>query len=81
MAEIEVQTSIVGPGDIAVVTMLEQALPVVTGVVGGPPGVQGPPGEKGDQGDPGTDVVAIPYNEWPPTETQSNTLYLRLAPT
>jgi hypothetical protein len=41
----------------------------------GPPGKPGPPGPEG-----GTPVVAIPYDEWPPTDPLPDTLYLRLAP-
>lgn len=44
---------------------------------GGLPGPQGPPGPIGPSG---TMVVAVPYDQWPPADPQSNTLYLRLAP-
>lgn len=31
-------------------------------------------------GPPGTTVIAVPYNQWPPVDPQPDTLYLRLAP-
>lgn len=43
-------------------------------------GLPGPVGPPGPQGPSGTMVVAVPYDEWPPADPQSNTLYLRLAP-
>jgi hypothetical protein len=47
-------------------------------VTAGTTGPQGPPGPAGPEG--GTPVVAVPYNQWPPTNPLPNTLYLRLAP-
>ena len=44
------------------------------------PGNPGPKGDPGPVGPSGTNVVALPYNEWPPVDPQPNTLYLRLAP-
>ena len=29
---------------------------------------------------PGTQIIAVPYDEWPPASPQANVLYLRLAP-
>lgn len=79
--EIDVQTTLVGPGDIAVVTLLEQPLAIATTVMGGPPGAQGPAGPPGPQGpEGGTDIVSVPYDAWPPANPQPDTLYLRLAP-
>jgi hypothetical protein len=52
--------------------------PISLGVVGLP----GPPGPEGPQGIPGEDatqIVSIPYDEWPPISPLPNTLYLRLA--
>jgi hypothetical protein len=47
----------------------------VTAGTTGPPGPPGPPGPEG-----GTPVVAVPYDQWPPTHPLPDTLYLRLAP-
>ena len=38
-------------------------------------GTPGPPGPPG-----GPTVIAVPYDQWPPTNEQPDTLYLRLAP-
>jgi len=46
----------------------------------GPEGPQGDPGPPGVKGDPGTMIVPLPYDQWPPVDPQPNTLYLRLAP-
>ena len=55
--------------------------PDVIDVEVGTSGKQGKPGEPGEPGpEGGTPVVAVPYNQWPPTNPQPDTLYLRLAP-
>jgi len=59
---------------IEVTANLQQALPIITSIIAGPPGAQGPPGEDG------ADIVAVPYDDWPPASPASNTLYLRLMP-
>jgi hypothetical protein len=38
------------------------------------------PGPPGPQGPPGTDIIAVPYANWPPVAPQPNTLYLRMEP-
>jgi hypothetical protein len=63
-----------GGGSVGVMVGTSPGVNVTAGTSGPP----GPPGPKGPEG--GTPVVAIPYDQWPPTNPQPNTLYLRLAP-
>ncbi len=65
-----------GRAAVATIAVTPQAASTVQ--MSGIPGPQGPPGPVGPQGPSGTQVVAVPYDEWPPTVTEPNTLYLRL---
>jgi hypothetical protein len=59
-----------------VVVNFEKPAPILVEV--GTSGKPGKPGPEGPEG--GTPVVAVPYSQWPPTNPQPDTLYLRLAP-
>jgi len=70
------QGAVVKTGGSDPVQIVTRITPISVGA-GGMPGPAGPPGPPGPSG---TMVVAVPYDQWPPADPQSNTLYLRLAP-
>jgi len=65
-----------GRAAVATIAVSPQASGTVQ--MSGVPGPQGPPGPPGPMGPSGTQVIAVPYDEWPPADPQPNTLYLRL---
>lgn len=71
-----------------VIPITRQASPVavvrpsVVVVAGGTqePVVIQPAPPQGPQGEAGTQVVAVPYDQWPPANPLPEVLYLRIAP-